>query len=131
MAEKITKTEDQWMAELTPEQYQICRRKGTERPFSGEYNGTKTAGVYACVCCGEELFDSEAKFDSGSGWPSFRQPIAEDRVKTETDSSLGMVRNEVTCARCDSHLGHVFDDGPRPTGRRYCLNSVSLSLRKR
>lgn len=128
MAEKIRKTEDQWRRELTPEQYHVLREKGTERAFSGEYEHTKTPGVYRCAACGQELFAADAKYDSGSGWPSFFQPAAPDRVETHEDTTYGMRRIEVTCARCDSHLGHVFPDGPRPTGQRYCLNSASLKL---
>ncbi len=128
MPEKITKTEEEWRRELTPEQYRILREKGTEPPFTGEYAHTKTPGVYRCGGCGQELFDAETKFESGSGWPSFYQPAAEGRVETHEDRSHGMRRVEVTCARCGSHLGHVFPDGPRPTGLRYCINSASLKL---
>lgn len=121
-------TEAEWRRELTPEQYRICREKGTERPFTGKYNDCKETGTYRCVCCGRELFRSETKFESGSGWPSFYQPVAGDAVKTETDTSHGMIRTEVMCSSCNAHLGHVFDDGPGPTGQRYCINSVSLDL---
>jgi peptide-methionine (R)-S-oxide reductase len=128
MPDKIRKTEDEWRQELTPEQYRILREKGTERPFSGEYAHTKTEGVYRCAGCGQELFASETKFDSGCGWPSFFQPMASEGVESNEDTSHGMRRTEVTCSRCGSHLGHVFPDGPRPTGLRYCINSASLKL---
>ena len=130
MADKVTKSEQEWMQQLTPEQFQICRLKGTERPFTGKYNSEKSDGVYKCVCCGHPLFDSGTKFESGSGWPSFFEPISGDAVATEEDFSHGMHRVEVMCAKCDSHLGHVFEDGPAPTGLRYCMNSVSLNLDK-
>lgn len=128
MTEKIKKTEAEWKAELTPEQYRVARLKGTERPFTGQYNDSKADGTYACVCCGQPLFSSETKFDSGTGWPSFYQPIGDDAVAEEVDHSHMMVRTEVLCSRCDAHLGHVFPDGPKPTGQRYCMNSASLKL---
>jgi len=128
MPEKISKPETEWRQQLTPEQYHILREKGTERAFTGEYAASKTPGVYRCAACGQELFSSDTKFESGSGWPSFYQPIAEKRVDDHEDNSYGMQRVEVTCSRCDSHLGHVFPDGPRPTGLRYCINSASLKL---
>ena len=128
MAEKIQKSEEQWKKELTPEQYHILREKGTERAFTGEYAHTRTPGKYKCAACGEELFDSEAKYDSGSGWPSFYQPMGENSVHEHADNSYGMRRVEVTCSACGSHLGHVFDDGPNPTGLRYCINSACLKL---
>jgi len=128
MTDKIEKTEAEWREVLDDEQYRVCREQGTERAFTGAYWDTKTAGTYRCVACGEPLFHSDSKYDSGSGWPSFWQPLAQTAVETETDRSLGMVRSEVHCRRCGSHLGHVFPDGPDPTGLRYCINSVSLKL---
>ena len=128
MVEKVHKTDAQWRAELTPEQYAITRQKGTERPFTGEYAHTKVPGMYHCVACGQPLFDSTTKYESGSGWPSFTAPAAPDAVATETDRSLGMVRTEAMCAACDAHLGHVFPDGPGPEGLRFCINSAALKL---
>jgi len=126
---KIRKSDEEWARELTPEQFAVCRKKGTERPFTGELNDCKTAGTYVCSCCGNPLFDSETKFDSGTGWPSFWAPIAGEAVATEADNGLFMRRTEVLCAACDSHLGHVFEDGPAPTGQRYCMNSVAMKLK--
>jgi peptide-methionine (R)-S-oxide reductase len=131
MVEKIQKSEQEWMQQLTPEQFQICRLKGTERPYTGKLNDEKGTGVYKCICCGNPLFASGTKFESGSGWPSFYAPLGDDAVATEEDVSHGMRRVEVTCAKCASHLGHVFDDGPKPTGLRYCMNSVSLDFDER
>ena len=126
---KVVKTDAQWRDMLTPEQFHVCREKGTERPFTGKYDGCKDSGVYDCVCCDSPLFESSAKFDSGTGWPSFYAPVTPDAVIEEEDTSLFMRRTEAMCARCDSHLGHIFPDGPAPTGLRYCLNSVSLTLK--
>lgn len=128
MVDKIVKSDDEWQQELTREQYHVTRRKGTERPFTGAYHATKEPGIYACVCCGQALFDAATKYDSRSGWPSFYDPIARDAISTETDRSHAMERVEVLCSRCNAHLGHVFPDGPDPTGQRYCMNSASLKL---
>ena len=131
MVEKINKSDEEWRRDLSPEQYEIMRRKGTERAFTGKYNAEKTPGTYVCAGCGEPLFDADTKYDSGSGWPSFYQPIVQQSVEEEVDVSHGMRRTEVKCARCEAHLGHVFPDGPQPTGLRYCVNSASLDLKPR
>ena len=130
MTEKISKTREEWKSQLTPEQFEICINKGTEPPFSGKYCYIKEKGVYKCSCCGEPLFRSDTKFDSGSGWPSFWQPISEEKIEHISDTSFGIIRTEVNCMKCGAHLGHVFDDGPKPTNLRYCINSISLDLEK-
>ena len=128
MNDKIRKSDEEWRSELSNEQFHVCRRKGTERAFIGKYYETKTGGTYRCVCCGEPLFRSDHKYDSGCGWPSFYQARNESAVEAEEDNSHGMIRTEVHCRKCGSHLGHLFPDGPQPTGMRYCINSVSLDL---
>lgn len=131
MSDKIVKSDAEWAEQLTPEEFKVARQKGTERAFTGRYWDTKTPGVYKCVCCGTPLFDSDTKFDSGTGWPSFFAPMSEDVIETEEDNSHFMRRTEIHCAKCGCHLGHLFDDGPQPTGMRYCVNSASLKLEER
>jgi peptide-methionine (R)-S-oxide reductase len=128
MAEKVSKTPEEWRQQLTPEQYHVTRERGTERAFTGKYWNEHTQGTYKCICCGEPLFTSDAKFDSGCGWPSFFVPLSEQNITELSDTTYGMVRTEVRCSKCDAHLGHVFEDGPQPTGLRYCINSASIDL---
>lgn len=128
MADKVTKSPEEWRQQLSPEQYHVTRERGTERAFSGKYWDTHTQGTYKCICCGEPLFTSDAKFDSGCGWPSFFVPLKDENITELKDTTFGMVRTEVRCSKCDAHLGHVFEDGPNPTGLRYCINSASIDL---
>jgi len=130
MADKIVKTPKEWKDTLTPEQFEVCINKGTEPPFTGKYYNNKEKGTYKCICCGETLFKSDTKYDSGSGWPSFWQPLSDEKIEYISDTDYGMVRTEVNCKKCGAHLGHVFDDGPKPTNLRYCINSISLNLDK-
>lgn len=130
MANKIIKTPKEWKETLTPEQFEVCINKGTEPPFTGKYYNSKEKGTYKCICCGESLFNSDTKYDSGSGWPSFWQPLSDEKIEHVSDTAYGMVRTEVNCKKCGAHLGHVFDDGPKPTNLRYCINSISLELDK-
>ncbi len=129
--DKISKSKEEWKKVLSPEQYEVCINKGTEPPFTGKYSDCKEKGIYRCSCCGEELFSSDTKFDSGTGWPIFWQPIDDEKIKCDSDSSYGVLRTEVMCKKCGAHLGHVFDDGPQPTNTRFCINSVSLNLDKK